>query len=150
MNEQQMIQSALKGNQDAIGFCNIILQASQVIDDLIDQDKPVDARDIEAVFWNMLVALPCNAFYIDNLKQLTPLLQHALSDWFDANTLEKMGDGEQNIAFVLRDTISSLVIDCAYIVGGYAWGRKVSAEIRLHYHDESLTDYKTALQEVQT
>jgi len=146
MKENQLIEWALQGNQEAIAFCQIIFDASQVLDDLIDGDKPVEREAIIAAWWNMLIALPNNRFYVSNLPCLTPALQRSLTDWFDANALEHEDEAGKNIAFVLRDSVSALLIDCAFIVGGYAWGRQVSLTIRKAIHDESLEDYKGKLE----
>jgi len=148
MNEAQLTEWALQGDREAMAFCNVIFESSQVLDDLIDGDKEVDKEAVIACWWNMLVALPNNVFYVRNLTKLTPILQRSLTDWFDANTLEQGNDADKNIAFILRDSVSALLIDCAYLVGGYQWGRQVSATIRKSIHDEPLEDYKAEFDSV--
>ncbi|MNR64006.1 hypothetical protein D3C85_1865010 [compost metagenome] len=69
-------------------------------------------------------------------------------------TLERTGDHHgRTLAFVLRDQLTSLVVQCAGIVGGFDWMQQVSAEIRRHFHEDALDDYlgefKTGAEEVQ-
>jgi hypothetical protein len=63
----------------------------------------------------------------------------------DANTLEKGNSHQQTIAFVLRDNYCGIVSQCAYLIGGYVWMRKVSPEIRKLIFDETLEQYTERL-----
>jgi len=144
-DEASFIHSALQGDVDAIDFCNIIFRASQVLDDLIDRDKPVTDDQIIATFWNILIDLPQNPFYRRHVDTLVPMMQVFLRDWMDATRLETMGDHEQNIAFVLRDTIGGLVIHVAALVGGYEWANTHAVSIRQHVFEDSLVAYKEEL-----
>jgi len=140
MNENQLITQALKGNQEAAAFCTMIFEASQVWDDMIDGDK-VDKEQINSVFWNLLVALPGNSFYRQNTDSITPIIMQSITDWHVANALESGNTHERSIAFVLRDSVSALLIHCATLIGGYTWGRQVAVEIRKAIHNETLEDY---------
>ena len=143
-NEFQFLNEVLLNNVDAVRFCCLIFAASQVIDDLIDQDKPVSPNEIAQCFWSVLVELPCNPFYQRHMHTLVPLIQSAFNDWLDANELERMDDHGKNIAFVLRDSVGGIACQVAYLVGGYDHMRKVSVAIRQHIFEETLTDYKEA------
>jgi len=146
MNEQQLIAQALKGNQEAAAFCTMIFEASQVWDDMIDGDKPVDKEQINSVFWNLLVALPGNSFYRQNTDSITPIIMQSITDWHVANALASGDNHERSIAFVLRDSVSALLIHCATLIGGYTWGRQVAVEIRKAIHNETLEDYIKGLE----
>jgi len=145
MDEKQLIVQALQGNQEAAAFCSMIFEASQVWDDLIDGDKPVDKEQINSVFWNLLVALPGNAFYRQHIDSITPIIMQSISDWHVANALEKGDNHDKSIAFVLRDSVSALLIHCATLIGGYQWGRNVAVDIRRAIHDETLDEYVKGL-----
>jgi hypothetical protein len=70
----------------------------------------------------------------------------ALQDWRDSVTLEREGDPHgRSLAFVLRDQLTGLVVQCAYLVGGSAWMAEVSAGIRRYFHDETLSAYNLEL-----
>lgn len=142
-NEEQFLFKVLCGRKDAVRFCQLLFRVSQVWDDLVDGDRQVAAEDINRAFWMLLVELPVNSFYNDHFSHLQPLLSQYICDWLDANELEKRGDDHgKNIAFVLRDGIGAIIIQCAYLLGGYDYMRKVSEEVRRHIFEEGLEKYK--------
>jgi hypothetical protein len=116
-------------------------------DDLIDRDNPVDNETINRMMWLAMIEIPRNPFYYHNSLALTQSMEVFFADWFDANELEKGSDHERDIAFVLRDHVGTIVIQCARIIGGYPWMRQISADVRRFVYDESLTTYKKALPE---
>jgi len=65
----------------------------------------------------------------------------AISDWFSSNELELGSDHDRNLAFVLRDRLASVVVQCACLVGGYAWMREVGPEIHRYFMDETLEEF---------
>lgn len=141
-NEREFLQHALKGNAAAVLFCEALFRVSQVLDDLIDQDKPITGDSIYQSYWEALIDIPSNPFYRANELTLRPLMAAALQDWRDSVTLERDGSHHsKTIAFVLRDQLTSLVVQCAGIVGGFDWMQQVSKDIRLHFHEDSLSDY---------
>jgi len=147
--ENQIIAQALQNNQEAIAYCTMIFEASQVWDDMIDGDKAVDKEAINSVFWNILVAMPGNSFYRQNVDSITPIIMQSITDWHVANALEDGSEHEQSIAFVLRDSVSALLIHCATLIGGYKWARQVAPEIRKAIHNETLEDYKAGFGEIE-
>jgi hypothetical protein len=144
-DEEQFLTEVLLGNRDAVRFCSCLFHVSQVIDDLIDQDKQITARDIERSYWDAMIEIPSNPFYQRHIQTLVPLMQTAFNDWLDANDLEYSDDHGKNIAFVLRDSVGSIACQVAYLVGGFDHMRSVSMLIRRHIFEESLTDYKEGL-----
>lgn len=141
-NERAFLQHVLKDNAAAILFCEALFRVSQVLDDLIDGDKPVTGDAIYRAFWEAMIDIPSNAFYRAHEPTLRPLMAAALQDWRDSVTLERDGDRHgRSLAFVLRDQLTSLVVQCAGLIGGFAWMQQVSAEIRRHFHEEKLDDY---------
>ena len=145
-DEQAFLNEVLRGHQGAILLCNHVFWCGQLFDDLIDKDKPVSDEDLMKCFWLCWVAIPSNPFYRQFFNEIQPILRTALFAWMDSVTLERRGDDHgKNIAFVLRDCMADLVIQCALLIGGYEWGRQVSVRIRDYSHDETLEDYKGGL-----
>lgn len=141
-NERAFLQHVLKDHAAAILFCEALFRVSQVLDDLIDGDKPVTSDAIYRAFWEAMIDIPGNAFYRAHEPLLRPLMAAALQDWRDSVTLERDGDRHgRTLAFVLRDQLTSLVVQCAGLVGGFAWMQQVSADIRRHFHEDKLDDY---------
>ena len=125
-------------------FCKIVFRASQVLDDLIDGDQ-LTAVAVINTFWEIMIDLPRNSFYRQHVDTLVPIMQVFLQDWEDATNLEKQGDHEKNIAFVLRDTVGGIVIHVAGLVGGREWARQIAVSVRQHIHEDTLDEYKEGL-----
>lgn len=140
-----LLNHALLGNAAAINFCEAVFGISQVWDDLIDRDVVVDNETINMVFWDALITLPNNPFYRAHILTLTPLLQAAIVDWMDANTLEGHGIHQKQCAFVLRDSLVGIVIHCAFLVGGWEHMRAISVEVRSTLYDETQDEYLEGL-----
>ncbi|EIY2512136.1 hypothetical protein ACUHOO_000777 [Pseudomonas aeruginosa] len=140
--QEQLLHRVLQGNLDAIRFCETLFEISQTLDDIVDGDKALTPQEVYGAFWLALVELPVNPFYRHFEHFIRPLMAAALQDWRDSVVLERSGDEHgQTLAFVLRDQLTSLVVQCAYLIGGAAWMVQVSEGIRRHFHDEPLADY---------
>ncbi len=137
---------ALKGNEPAIHLIDSVVFIARIWDNLIDGDKPVSGEDINRMMWMAMVEIPSNAFYVQHKFQIIPLLRDCINCWLDANDFEKSSSADKKeIAFVLRDMIGNIAIQCAYLVGGYEWMRKISPLIRKIQFEESLSDYMGGL-----
>lgn len=144
--ETKFLVSVLRGNEPAVQMCQQLHEIAQVLDDLIDKDKPVSDQKIIHTFWKMLIELPDNPFYRQHELTIRPLIAVALQDWTDSVNMERAGDAHaRTLAFVLRDQITAVVVQCACIVGGYEWMQSVSVDIRRYAHEESLEDYLSEL-----
>lgn len=143
--EHDFLVEILQGNMAAVAFCENLFRISQIWDDLVDGDKEVSADVTNEAFWRALITVNENPFYFKHAQELQPLIRAAIVDWMDANALEKDGEHWQDVAFVLRDSISAIVIHCAYIIGGFPLMRQASLVVRKRIYDETLADYKAKL-----
>lgn len=145
--EYEMISRVLMGNVDAIRMANELFWISQVWDDLVDKDTPVDAATINRMMWIALVDLPLNPFYQLNFCALHPIVRASIIDWLVATDIEdRISLNEKPgvdpcVPFVLRDSVSAILCHMAYLIGGYDWMVQVSPEIRAWVHDENVTEY---------
>lgn len=141
-SKKVIIQKALKGNKQAFRFIEDLSYIARVWDNLVDGDKGSKVTQIDRAFWIALVEIPQNPFFQQYLFQLTPLIRDYINSWMDANRLEK-ADNEHNrrISFVLRDLIGNIVMQCAYLIGGYDWMREVSFSIRKFQFNEPYEKY---------
>jgi hypothetical protein len=131
--------------QSAVLFCESLFRISHIWDDLKDEGK-VDSRLVDAAFFEALVELPRNAFYVSNFQFLHPLITNAIFDWQISNRLEADGDEQAlRISYVLRDTISGIVTFCAYLLSGVEYAMSVGVEVRRYVHDEVFEVYKASL-----
>lgn len=146
-DQAEFLHWALKGEPWAIRLCQSVGQAGQDLDDLYDGDDtstPVQ-ETVERLAWTALVEIPDNPFYRAHYERLQPIVRAALIDWFDANALERGGVHQQRLAFVLRDTVGTLVTHCAWLLGGYDWMREVSVKVREHMYEDTFEDYQAGL-----
>lgn len=146
LSERDFLLQVLRGDQYAVAFCETLFSLSQVLDDLVDGDKPVGSTTVVNSFWDALIELPANPFYRMHEQYLRPQMAVALQDWRDSMVLERQPDVHaRTLAFVMRDQLTGIVSQAAYLVGGRDWMQEVSPQIRLYFHDESLSDYLTSL-----
>jgi len=134
----------MQGNGEAVAFLEQVFRISQVWDDIIDGDKEVPREAVNKAFWEA-ITLPENPFYARHFDKLQPVMQVAMADWMAANQLEKGDAHDRNIAFVIRDNLASLIMQCARLVGGFDWAQEIAPAIRRHIHEESLEEYKEGL-----
>jgi len=146
-NETAFLHQVLRGNRSAVEFCQSLFRVSQTLDDMIDGDKNITQNQVMSAFWQSLIEIPGNPFYRANEAYLRPMMAMALQDWRDSVFLERSGDEhQQTLAFVLRDQLTGVVVQCAYLVGGEAWMEAHGPKIRAHFHEDTLGDYLTDLQ----
>lgn len=146
--EHDFLVEVLQGHMPAVDFCENLFRISQIWDDLVDADKPVPAERVNEAFWRALITVNENPFYFKHAQELQPLIRAAIADWLDANAMEREPDAHwQDVAFTLRDSVSAIVIHCAYIIGGYHLMRDVSMAVRKRTYDEPLAAYKAKLKE---
>lgn len=145
-NEHAFLNQVLQSNSAAVSFCETLFRISQTLDDIIDGDKSVSGNDVVSAFWQSLIELPANPFYRQHEPYLRPLMASALQDWRDSVAMERADDDHgKHLAFVLRDQLTSVVVQCAYLVGGEAWMANAGPLIRRHFHEDSLDDYLSEL-----
>lgn len=141
-NEEQFLDEVLLGRNDAILVCRLLGQISQTWDDLIDQDRHVPPKAINEAFTAAVIRLPALPFYREHFGELQPLLRQCFIDWMTANQLERTkSHHDRSMAFVLRDSLVSVVVHCAFLVGGHEHAIAVAPRIRRFFHDETLETY---------
>lgn len=138
--QSAFLREVLLGNPEAIEFCEVLFGISQVWDDVVDGDE-FTAENVNEMMWDALVVLPCNTFYQQHFGVLQPLLQAAIVDWLDSNELCRGDKEEQCAAYVLRDTITTIIIHCARLIGGYEHMRKISLRVRTELYKEPIEEY---------
>jgi len=139
--ERDFLVRVLLDNVEAIHFCEMLGEISQVWDDLIDKRAGPTDEDINGAFWKALIALPMHPFYREHQELLAPLMQSAALAWFDSNELSSGTKDDATLAWFLRDMLTNVVVHCALIVGGYDWVREVGPLIRKFFHEETIGEY---------
>ena len=145
LRQHNFLKQCLNNDIAAIALCECLFSISQVWDDMIDKDILVSGDTLNKTFWLLLFDLPSNPFYLEHHEFLMPIVQLAVIDWLSANELERGSDHDKELAYVLRNSLTAVVIACARIIGGYEWMLKYTPIIRRFFQDESLINYKKEL-----
>lgn len=138
----------LKGHQPAMDFVWSIFTICHVWDDLIDRDRHVTDEEIQTAFWQAVVTLPTNPFYVQHFATLYPVFVTTIVNWRAATAMERRGEeADREIAFILRAGYADLLTMSALLVGGVEWSIRVTPEIRQWMHEESYAEYRVNLQQ---
>lgn len=133
---------ACNGNLDAALFLASLMDAVEIWDDLIDQDKPVGAADINRVFINLLFWLPQNKFFEANKTYILPIVMTCINAWMDSDALAKTKEEKKlHAAWWLKQMGVELYGSIAFLTGGFEHMRAVSLEAREVLAHEDFADY---------
>lgn len=126
----------------ALAFIDIIFEAIELTDDLIDQDIEISHDRIIKNMMNLIITLPNNDFFINNRAYFTPLLVHTLSSWIDSEYLKNSKDMRHKmLAFHLRNTSLELYHATAFLLGGFEHLRTVGVEMRTFFALETYKEW---------
>lgn len=99
--------------QDAARFLLILWDFIQMVDDKVDGDTPEHA---DRVAWDMLVGLPCNPFYRQNMDILSPVLALQINKWRVCNAREKAGKADAK-SYMWRAGYYDIILAVAQLCG---------------------------------
>jgi hypothetical protein len=143
--QHEFLLLTLLGDEAAVDFCERIFEITQIWDDVIDGDS-ITELELHRAFWQALIVLPAHPFYQRHLAALAALLETTMLDYVAAVELERdPGEHSRSIAYVLRESPTTVVVYCARLVGGIDYAMKIAAEVRRYFHDETLSEYLAGL-----
>lgn len=105
------------GNRDAFAWCWSLWNFSQMLDDLVDGDKPVTCAEAAHSFSILLVTLSINPFHLEHARHLLPLMISACSRWVRGDEIAQAGNKE--LARGVRCGEIDLFLQVAFITGGW-------------------------------
>ena len=131
MTESNKILEWVKGDCGAAAMIEKLFQASQIADDFVDDDKPIDkSLAMSELLMISMVEIPANPFYRTNQGFIAPLLVAVIAAFNTSNKLQKSQIEDcAAMAWALRDALEHLIVSCAYIKGGAQWAFDVSLEV---------------------
>ncbi len=136
----------LKQQPEAYALILMLFDIAHTCDDVTDRDKTVSTAAVQQAFYQALIELPRNRFYVEHFVLLNGTLQTAFLNWQVANALEERSDpNAKEIAFILRSSYIDLITVCAGIIGGSEWAVQVGIEARLHTSQEGFAVYQARL-----
>ena len=123
---------------DASNLLVMIYDAFQVFDDYADGDE-VERKELDALIWNTLIAIPQNPFYIRNSNAFWPVLATAILKWQGSDTAERKGKANAK-SFVWRAGFYDIVLMVCALHHGSEWTAN-NAQIVMEMYGETLEDY---------
>ena len=146
--EKQLVSQWLLNNDAAIELIRMWFEVSQVWDDLIDKDQPVEIPDysINRMMRLALVEIPKNRFFQYHCNQLLPIVEHCVLTWMEANQIEHSpysNERDYHVSYVIRSVTTELLVFVAGLVGGPAHRHQVAIEIRrtIYRDNEDFSEY---------
>ena len=118
---KQILTFFLKGDQNAIKFCEDILFICHLWDDMIDKDKTWTDQDINDAFNKSLSEIPLNPFYQAYFPVLVGMMTNAINQWHVSNVLIKGNGDDRLTAFILLEAIFTIVYYAMSLTGGQQW-----------------------------
>ena len=146
MTDDEFLFHAMKRDPHAFAFVKSVVFIVSMWDDLYDADVERPKDDINQMMWAALIEIPSNPFYRAHFNTLHTLLRQGILDWFDANVMEAKPGIAREIAHVARYGLASMIVHCAFLVGGMDWAREVGPHLRLRSQKNSFADYNAEME----
>jgi len=128
-----------KGNESAISLSMMLVDVSQVWDDIIDGD-PVTSDNVNRVFRYLIYDIPLNPVY----RLIPSMPDHLLNiylKWRDATAMEAEEKPDLEKTYMLRAGLYDIFSLIAYHLCGDDWAKQIGPEVRKLY-GETLDDLK--------
>lgn len=130
------------GDPEAVRFCVAISQFSEVFDDFVDADVPVQKGDMSLAVFNAMYHIPANHFFHAHRSTLLPIMFMCTNAWLDSNELAKGDTSDKALAYTLKGLGIEVLLACVGITRGAEYLRTVSVDIRRAFMThESFADY---------
>lgn len=137
-----LLREWMLGNEDAVEFLLTVFQAAELWDDIIDGDHQKAKEAVSTTMLALLIDLPANKFFCENLNTLRTGMLLGINAWKDSVLLEQRSDNwAKTWAYALRDLYMELVPLCAMLVGGYHHMRAISLPAREFFQAETFGEY---------
>lgn len=132
-----------KGDELAVSLVIDLLFIGHLWDDLIDQDKPRTADDINRAFTMALGELPLNPYF----PAVYHLIRNAMCQWEAANQLMTGNDDEKLMGFLIRNALMEIVFYMMFLTGGPAWIRENGPDFWKYFSQGMDNQFKNYLLE---
>lgn len=114
----------------AVSFFLDLSHFVEVYDDLVDQDKPISASDINSALFSVLCYMPSNPFFLQHRLTLTPIIFTNINAWADANEFQRGTMSEKALAYGLKGAGVEVLLSIISITRGVEYMRSISADVR--------------------
>lgn len=136
--EEERVQALrwFKGDVQAVAFLESVAAATQIGDDLVDEDMgELKRARLMARLFERLLMLAANPFYARYQAQLAPLIVTGVLEWEVSNEWQRSPHDETRLfGYVRREALEGVIVFVAYLTGGVDWAMTVGREIHEFYH----------------
>jgi len=116
----------------------MLYETIQLLDDCADDDK-IQRSDLDSVIWASLVAMPSNAFYLANQKELASAVANMILKWQASDKVERAGKHDE-VSFVWRAGYYDVVLTVVRLCHGVAVAHQCAADV-MRLYGEKYSDY---------
>jgi hypothetical protein len=117
-----------------------VWEAFQLLDDVVDQDKPIDRAQLDVGIYRLLVRLPANPFYLAHAEALSTMLSSAVLRWKASDAAERAGKADER-SFVWRAGYYDLMLEVVRLCHGAETALLCARDV-LSLYGENFADYR--------
>jgi hypothetical protein len=129
-------------DEAAVDFFTRLGNFTEVIDDLVDQDKPINTSEFYDAMKFVLCDMPFNQFFKAFDRELRGQMHLALNSWLESDRLRKTGDKTDiAVAFVLRDITHEMLLSAGIWLRGYDAAMDEFPTLRRLLTNDSIEEY---------
>lgn len=133
---------AFLGDDAAVEFFIRLGNFTEVIDDLVDQDKTVNHAELMDAMHFVLCDMPFNRFYQSFSRELRGQMAMAINSWFESNRLQRsVNETDRAVAFVLRDLSHEMLLTAGVWLNGVV-AMQQFPKLRDLLTNDSFTEYR--------
>jgi hypothetical protein len=138
-------------DETAVILMEKIFEVSQIADDFVDNDKPIDRNaEMCRLLHLTMVEIPANPVFMRYQGFIAPVISSAIMQWCASNRLsDSMIEEVRRYAWAIRDAGESVLIAIATAMHGVEAGARVAVECGEHFrvnHDaETFEDWQGSL-----
>jgi len=142
MNEKELVLKWVCGCNYSAKLLNDLFYISQVADDFVDDDVPMDKSDkMVTMLHTCLIDIPSNPIFTKYYSWLAPLMSSSLLLWGASNVWEKSENLDTRaFAYAYREILEQVIIQIALLNGGIEHAKIVTQEIHEHYRQNEECD----------
>jgi len=128
---KEVIPLCANENKDAENYLKQIFYITRMIDDVYDEDFPVQKDEIIRGYFYLMAEIPHNPFYQKHSAALNAVHLLGFNAWQNSNNWYESDDRTKKLyAHVLRDFVCEVFILVAYLTGGEESMQKANVKVR--------------------
>ncbi len=134
-DEAKQLRLWLNNDEAAAQLIEKLFAVSQLADDFVDQDKPLDRNQAMCQLLHVaLVEIPSNPAWLQYQSWLFPLLSASIITWSTSNALANDNDEDcRRWAWAMRDIAEQMIHQIALVKNGLDYAQRVAIGVAHYY-----------------